>query len=493
MKKLLLYFLFLFSASAAFAQDTKKIKQLETTLSTAPNDSVKVYALTELSSEYADADPKKALALAKKGALIAEKNKFGLLRAECYYYIGSGLLQTGKNDSALYFFQLEKDIREEKKDTLGLAFCLRKTGDCLSQQGQHVKAVKAYIDAIRLWDSKKDFWHSANVYVDLGNIYYYQKKIDKALQYYTSAYETYLKGNDKVSSNIIQMNTAIIYLEQNQLEKSKQLFDKVSEKIMVDYRQPEVGHGYFINMAMLHTKMGDYPYAQLLLNKAAKYYSDSANSIIKLNHSSGAAEFYVRSGNYRSGLEWSKKLVAHAKEIGSLEYEKAGLNFMAKSNAGLKNYEAAYAGFLAYDSIKDSLLSTENRKQVAEMESEFQTAKKELENKSLKAEAKVKDAEIQKAEDEKKRQNILIIAFACVLLLTVAFLYFVYRNLQQNKQKNRIITEQKLEVDRAYAQLNEKNKEVLASIHYAKRIQLALMSSEKNIARKLNSVRKNKP
>ena len=46
-------------------------------------------------------------------------------------------------------------------------------------------------------------------------------------------------------------------------------------------------------------------------------------------------------------------------------------------------------------------------------------------------------------------------------------------------------------MDEAYAQLEEKNKEVMDSIHYAKRIQNALLPNETYIARQLDKLSKN--
>ena len=58
-------------------------------------------------------------------------------------------------------------------------------------------------------------------------------------------------------------------------------------------------------------------------------------------------------------------------------------------------------------------------------------------------------------------------------------------------QKQKIIIEQqKILVDEAYAQLEEKNAEVIDSIHYAKRIQTALMPNEKYIEKTLNGLMK---
>ncbi|MBC7865363.1 MAG: hypothetical protein IAF38_20475, partial [Bacteroidia bacterium] len=55
------------------------------------------------------------------------------------------------------------------------------------------------------------------------------------------------------------------------------------------------------------------------------------------------------------------------------------------------------------------------------------------------------------------------------------------------KQK-KIIEEQKIKVDEAFEKLHEKNKEVMDSIYYARRIQRALITSEKYIERKLKII-----
>jgi serine phosphatase RsbU (regulator of sigma subunit) len=52
------------------------------------------------------------------------------------------------------------------------------------------------------------------------------------------------------------------------------------------------------------------------------------------------------------------------------------------------------------------------------------------------------------------------------------------------------LVKQKELVDKAYQELHQKNKEVLDSIHYAKRIQTALITSEKTIEKSLNRLMK---
>lgn len=66
------------------------------------------------------------------------------------------------------------------------------------------------------------------------------------------------------------------------------------------------------------------------------------------------------------------------------------------------------------------------------------------------------------------------------------FRYLFFRSLQINKKKNKIISEQKTLVEHQKKVVEEKQKEILDSIHYAKRIQTALLTNEKYIERIIN-------
>ena len=71
------------------------------------------------------------------------------------------------------------------------------------------------------------------------------------------------------------------------------------------------------------------------------------------------------------------------------------------------------------------------------------------------------------------------------------FAIFIFRSYRQKQKANVIITRQKEEVEKAKELVDEKQKEILDSIHYAKRIQTALITSEKYIAKNLNRLIKN--
>ncbi|MBP9794238.1 MAG: hypothetical protein KBC56_09600, partial [Flavobacterium sp.] len=97
----------------------------------------------------------------------------------------------------------------------------------------------------------------------------------------------------------------------------------------------------------------------------------------------------------------------------------------------------------------------------------------------------LKDAEILKqstiAEKQATQRNYLLLGIALLLLFSI----YIYRGYKQKQKANEIIALQKEEVEMQKTLVEEKQKEILDSIHYAKRIQESLLPTEKYIERVL--------
>ena len=103
-------------------------------------------------------------------------------------------------------------------------------------------------------------------------------------------------------------------------------------------------------------------------------------------------------------------------------------------------------------------------------------------------EQKVKNALLKAQQAQLKQEKTQRVALYGGLVLVIAFSGFVFNRFRVTQKQKVIIEQQKVLVDEAFAQLEEKNKEVMDSIHYAKRIQTALMPNEKYIEKTLNKL-----
>ena len=130
------------------------------------------------------------------------------------------------------------------------------------------------------------------------------------------------------------------------------------------------------------------------------------------------------------------------------------------------------------------MLNEENTKKTVEGEMNYAFSKREEATKIEQAKKDVISVE------EKQKQKIIIISVSSGLVLVLILAIVIFISLLKNKEKNRIITEQKRLVEDQNKIVEEKQKEVLDSIHYAKRIQTALITSEKYIEKNLNKLAK---
>ncbi|MBK7666956.1 MAG: hypothetical protein IPJ32_06110 [Sphingobacteriaceae bacterium] len=105
------------------------------------------------------------------------------------------------------------------------------------------------------------------------------------------------------------------------------------------------------------------------------------------------------------------------------------------------------------------------------MQYQYETQACELKNEQDKKDLLAK-AELQQRE---KERNYFIIGFALVIVLAG----FIFRSYRQKQKANILIAQQKHEVE-------ESRKEILDSIHYAKRIQKAHLPTLSYIEKNLN-------
>lgn len=139
--------------------------------------------------------------------------------------------------------------------------------------------------------------------------------------------------------------------------------------------------------------------------------------------------------------------------------------------------------------MRDSISNSETKK--ASIKKQFQYEfEKQAAADSVKhtEEQKVKNAQLSAQAASLKQEKTQRYALYGGLLLVIAFSGFVFNRFKITQRQKVIIEKQKVLVDAAFFQLEEKNKEVMDSIHYAKRIQTALLPSEKYIERKLNEL-----
>ncbi|MBI5541059.1 MAG: SpoIIE family protein phosphatase [Bacteroidia bacterium] len=198
---------------------------------------------------------------------------------------------------------------------------------------------------------------------------------------------------------------------------------------------------------------------------------------------------YNKLNKYSKAIEYAYKGLKIAKEIGALDDEKESYQYLSYSYDSLGNYKKAFEYHKLYSTTKDSLFNAEKNKQITEMETRYQTEKKQQEIEKQNLLLEKKDVEIKK---QAIQRNSFIIGAG--LLLVLAFV--IYGRYRQKKKANELITYKNQELEQANEEIcvqrdeietqrdivikqkehiEEINVQITDSIHYAKYIQGAVL------------------
>ena len=146
----------------------------------------------------------------------------------------------------------------------------------------------------------------------------------------------------------------------------------------------------------------------------------------------------------------------------------------------LGDHKNAFNYLTMHIHFKDSLNKLENVSRIEnlrlgyEFNQKFALANANQEKKDI-----LSAIELQK---QKNLRNSFIIGFILVFALGIV----VFRGYRNKQKANIIIMNQKLEVEHQKSLVEEKQKDIIDSIHYAKRIQTSLLPTQKYIAGILN-------
>ncbi|HRH09081.1 MAG TPA: SpoIIE family protein phosphatase, partial [Bacteroidia bacterium] len=196
------------------------------------------------------------------------------------------------------------------------------------------------------------------------------------------------------------------------------------------------------------------------LSYSAERQADSLKMVAIMNEISMQKEQAIKQLQYE--YEKKQQQTKNEKEKEKLKYEetlkreKIEFDYNKKTQE-LKFQEDLKRRKIAFDfeQKKQQISSEQKRKEIL-----------------LKSEQEKKNAVSQK---EIEKQKLLRNSFigGAFLLLLVAF--SIFRSLLQNRKANIIITEQKMEVEKQKEFVDERNREILDSIKYAKRIQSTIL------------------
>jgi tetratricopeptide (TPR) repeat protein len=385
---------------------------------------------------YYKGDFNKTLEFWKKQLDINISQNNRELIAEGYMSIGVVHKNMDEYDQAIYYYQEAYKIQEEDKDSIGMASVLNNIGNIYFQfRANYTIALENYLKALDIYKKIGERENEAHLLNSIGLIYYKQEQLKLSLEYLSQALSIFEENKDRYKDRIAEVQT---------------------------------------NLGLLHAKLGNFQIAYDYLNKCYQFYIQIGAKPRIAETLRDLGDVYKAWGKNQDALTSYNRSFEIFTEL-NMKSDIANLyKKFAESNASLGNYKKAFEYHVLYTHLNDSLFTEKLNEQITEIQTKYETEKKDKEIALLNSDKALQDATV-------KRQRLAIFFFIGGFFIISIFLILIFRLYRQKKKANVILEQKNEEISRQRDHIFQQNKEITSSIEYAKRIQTALLPPQELI------------
>jgi tetratricopeptide (TPR) repeat protein len=353
----------------------------------------------------------------------------------------------------------------------GVSTVLGNIGIYYYHEGDYAKALDYFLKALTIDEELKNDNGIVRHLNNVGNVYKDLGDLTKALDYYNQSKIKAQQGNNTAAVADAIINCGLVYNSLRDFEKAEACCLQTME-IRKKLGNP-MGVGFCYGaLALIYDSKGEYEKAIDSYKKALIINTQVNNLNYVCLDNTNIGETYVKLKKYTEAETYLLKALPLSKDLGALVYQSKIEQNLSSAYEMMGKPEKALIHYKAHIVARDSIFNEENTKKLVRSEMNFDFEKKEA---TAKLEQEKKEAV---TAAESKKQRIILWSVSGILLLVFTFAVFAYRSYLQKQKANIEITKQKEIIE-------EKQKEILDSIHYAKRIQTALLPSEKYFEKNL--------
>lgn len=401
-------------------------------------DSQKVNLLNKLFVFFSSNNNDSALKFALRANALSNKINFDEGRITSINNIGTVYYYQGRNGQALAKFLEVISLTEkyEKKNGVNsftksqLSVSYNNIGTIYQRQKEYQKAEDFFLKSIGIDTLASGMLSAAHCYNNIGTIKEEQSKYDEAILNYEKALKIKIRVNDSLGIPSTLINIGIVKMNQNRFDEASSFFLKAQD------------------------------YCRKTNN-----VQDQALALINLG------DLYFLKKDYATSIPYYLEGIKICKDQKYLQFLSYAYQSLSQSYYKIKNLEKAYETFQLHVNTKDTIYNQDNIRVLHEMETKFESDNKEKEIRLLTA-----DKEVQQAELNKNR--IIIYSSLGGFILISCFAFYAAYAFNQKKKINHELDLKNQKISHAYKIIDLKQKEMLDSINYAKRIQYALLAHE---------------
>ena len=314
------------------------------------------------------------------------------------------------------------------------------------------KATIFFLEALKIEEKRKDERSIADLYTDLGYIYAIMEKFDRALNYNTKSLSIYerLKDTTGIAKSLLYLGN--LHLSHEFCET------RTKDQKISDFKTAQM---YYYKSAALNEKTGNNSelakcYANLGItynnlnqpDKAYQFLSKSLSYFRKINDWNGITQtlcslgkVYSQLKKYPESIDCFLECISESQKRNLIQGIQFVYEALAQTYDNAGDFKNARDYYVKYMIVRDSVYNSQKSKQIFELDTKYQTEKKEK--------------EILRLTVAKGHREM----FIYILISVIVVLAFIYVNIL-NKRK---ISKQELDLKEQKIRQLEKDRQLLAT------------------------------
>ena len=485
----LVLFVWLILFSQKIVTQNKKVDSLRSLINLQKKDK-KIKTLLEISTIYSGINLDSAKKYTEKAYLISKKIKNDSLTILALASLGFRNFESGDYKKAIGYFEKALPISLKIKDTTSIADIYNGFAIVYSKQGNLSKSIEYNFKTLSIYEQIKDSLGIGNSYLNIGWDYKKLKEFEKSLKYNLKSLKIYQDIKDSLRIAMVNNNIAGTHNELGNYKKAINYSNKSKEYFLKLNFNRYTAYPISV-MAVAYDSLKNYVLAEKNYLNAIKLHTENREpyELAFLNYS--IANLYYKQSKFNDALFNAKEAMNFAQEVDSKEYIADISGLMSKIYEKKDNVKLSNKYLKLLLKYNDSILNNEKIKSIAEIETKYQTAKKEAEIAQQKEQLLENQLAI-------KNRNFYAILLASALLILAIISFAIYkRNQFKRKQlQKEIDLKDALAIIKTQNTLQEQRLRISRDLHDNIGSQLTFIISSldnlKFISKDVNEALKNK-
>ena len=325
-------------------------------------------------------------------------------------------------------------LARKNTDSTSVAEIKRHIGVANYFSGKYDIAAKNYYESAAILEKAGDKKKLAPVYNELGKLYRKTRDLDRAMENYEKAAAIFKQLKDTVGISMILNESGVVY--EYKADYKEALSRYTSSLELAESRGDSLSVSYSVsNIAGIYVIEKKYAAAEENLLRALTIRKILKDSFAMALTYSDLGVAMNGKGDYKKATSYLLLSNKMAEALQYVELQSNNYTELASVAQREGNYQEAYEYYLKRSYLRDSLYSMEKTKQIAELNTNYESAKKEQ--------------QIQQQHNRIRMQNFLFIGIGGLMLLTGLLINSHYRRnklRQEAKLKTELMNQQEMAV-----------------------------------------------